>query len=111
MAKRPTKPRGVNLTSLRQALVVAEHSSIRSAARALRVPESIVSRRMQTLERELGVPMFVRLQSGVRLTTAGRVILGRVREFVSQLEDSTRQARALAREVISRIRIGILSSI
>jgi DNA-binding transcriptional LysR family regulator len=66
---------------------------------------------MQTLERELGVPMFVRLQSGVRLTTAGRLILGRVREFVSQLEDSTRQARALAREVISRIRIGILSSI
>jgi hypothetical protein len=37
----------------------------------------------------------VRLQSGVRLTSAGRLILGTVREFVSQLENSTRQARAL----------------
>src|SRR5437588_6296718 len=107
MTKRPTKQRGVNLTSLRQALIVAEHSSIRSAARALRVPESAISRRMQTLERELGVPVFVRLQSGVRLTAAGRQILGSVREFVSQLENSTRQARGLAREVMGRIRIGI----
>src|SRR5690348_8169974 len=85
--------------SLRQALIVADHSSIRSAARALRVPESAVSRRTQTLEREFGVPIFVRLQSGVRLTSAGRLILGRIREFVSQLENSTRQARAVAREV------------
>jgi DNA-binding transcriptional LysR family regulator len=111
MAKRPIKHRGVNLTSLRQALVVAEHLSIRGAARALRVSESAVSRRMQTLEGQLGVPLFVRLQSGVRLTTAGRLILGRVRDFVSQLENSTNQARALARELIGRIKVGILSSI
>src|SRR3984893_10368758 len=46
MAKRPVKRRGFNLTSISDALVVAERSSIRGAARSLGIPQSVVSRRL-----------------------------------------------------------------
>jgi DNA-binding transcriptional LysR family regulator len=61
MPKRPAKQGGINLISISQALVLAERLSIRGAARALGVPESAVSRRMRSLEQDLGVPLFVRL--------------------------------------------------
>src|ERR1700730_17300745 len=104
MTKRPVKRQGVNLASIAQALLVAERSSFRGAARMLGIPQSVVSRRVRTLEHALGVSLFVRHHAGVRLTTAGARFLQRAREFISQLENSARNARAAARGAMGRIK-------
>src|ERR1700730_16078758 len=52
-----------------------------------------------------------RKKAGVRLTNAGRRFLETARELVSQLENSARNARAAARGIIGRVKVGILSSI
>src|ERR1700730_4268359 len=111
MPKRPTKRRGVNFISISDAILVAERSSIRGAARTLGVPQSVVSRRLRALEQDLGVSLFVRHQAGVRLTAAGRRFLETARDLVSQLENSARNARAATRGIIGRVKVGILSSI
>src|SRR6202011_4034102 len=90
---------------------VAERSSFRGAARMLGIPQSVMSRRVRILEANLGVALFVRHQAGVRLTTAGARFFEGMREVISQAENSARNARAAARGIIGRVRIGILSSI
>src|ERR1700730_6963552 len=111
MAKRPVKRRGVNLTSITQALLVAERSCVRGAARMLGIPQSVLSRKVRTLEANLGVESFVRHQAGVRLTTAGARFFERMREVISQAENSARNALAAALGVAGRLKIGFLSSI
>src|SRR3984893_12817566 len=97
MTKRPGKRQGVNLTSISQALLVAERSRFRGAARMLGIPQSALSRRVRSLEANPGVALFVRHQADVRLTTAGARFFERMREVISQAENSTRNARAVAR--------------
>jgi DNA-binding transcriptional LysR family regulator len=73
---------------------VATHGSIREAAETLNVASSAVGRKIAELETSLGVPLFQRLPRGVRLTSAGELLLGHIRrvgrdfELVqSQIED------------------------
>ncbi|WP_312621640.1 helix-turn-helix domain-containing protein, partial [Agrobacterium pusense] len=58
----------LDLRYLRYALLVAEHGSFRRAADAVGMSQSTVSRRVQLLERRLGVPLFTRSRTGAKLT-------------------------------------------
>ena len=80
--------------------VVARHRSFRDAARELHVSAGAVSRQMRQLEEFLGKPLFVRLQSGVELTSFGYTLLPSVRQAVRELESGAeriRSARAVVR--------------
>ena len=70
--KRITEAAAVNLTSIEWMLSVADHQSIRGAARALGVRQSAVSRRVSKLEDALGVSLFERSPRGVRMTNQER---------------------------------------
>ena len=59
----------INLISIAQALLVAEHLSIRRAAGVLGVRQSAVSRRIRSLEDALGVSLFERYHGGGELAT------------------------------------------
>lgn len=61
----------LDLRYLRYVLAVVEQGSFRQAASKLDVPQSTISRRVAQLEGRLGVPIFNRDHSGVRLTSAG----------------------------------------
>ncbi len=98
----------VDFVSLSQALVVADLASFSRAARALGVRQSAVSRRVQTLEDGLGVSLFERHASGVRLTEAGRRFLEEARSALSDIEHAVKNAAALGRGAEGSIRIGIL---
>ena len=65
----------IDLVSVRQALLVAEHLSFSRAAQVVGVQQSAVSRRVRALEDQLGVSLFERDFTGVRLTEAGRRFL------------------------------------
>ncbi len=65
---------------------VARLGSIRAAAEALNVAPSAVSRQMLKLEQELGAPLFERLPRGLRLTSAGEILIYHARAGASELD-------------------------
>lgn len=54
---------------------VARTGSVRAASQSLRIAPSAVSRAVQQLEHELGVPLFDRTVRGLHLTAAGELVL------------------------------------
>jgi DNA-binding transcriptional LysR family regulator len=101
----------VNLVSISQALLVAEHLSFSRAARVLGVRQSAVSRRVRELEDKLGVSLFERDASGVRVTEAGRRFLGRSGAALAEIDYAVKAAANAGRGAEGAIRIGILSSL
>jgi DNA-binding transcriptional LysR family regulator len=65
---------------------VAAHGSMRKAAAALNVASSALNRQILDLEDNLGVQLFERLPRGVRLTSAGEMLLGHVRRMARDFE-------------------------
>ena len=63
---------------------IVRAGSIRGAAEYLAISPSALNRRVLSLEDELGAPIFERLPSGVRLSTAGEIFY---RHIQSQLAD------------------------
>ncbi|HJX43882.1 MAG TPA: LysR family transcriptional regulator, partial [Geodermatophilus sp.] len=76
----------VHLRELRALVAVAEEQSITRAAQRLFLAQPALSRRLQALERQVGVPLLTRLPRGVALTEAGRALLGPAREAVTAWE-------------------------
>jgi DNA-binding transcriptional LysR family regulator len=72
--------------NLRYFVTVARHGSIREAAEELHVAQSALSRQIQKLEQELGVPLFQRHARGVELTSAGEIFLRHARSSLRQDE-------------------------
>ncbi len=72
--------------NLRYFATVARHGSIREAAEELHVAQSALSRQIQKLEQELGVPLFQRHARGVELTSAGEIYLRHARSSLRQDE-------------------------
>ncbi|MEO1103225.1 MAG: LysR family transcriptional regulator [Pseudomonadota bacterium] len=65
---------------------VARAGSIRKAADALAITSTALNRRILALEEELGVPIFERLSTGVRLSTAGEILIQHIRQQISDME-------------------------
>ena len=101
----------VDLVSVRHAILVAEHLSFSRAARVVGVQQSAVSRRVRALEDQLGVSLFERDSTGVRLTEAGRRFLERTRPALSEIDHAMKAAASAGRGAEGVIRIGILASV
>lgn len=65
----------MNWDDLKIFLAVAEAPSMRTAAKNLRVSHSTVSRRIESLEKQLAARLFDRTPDGYRLTPAGKDLL------------------------------------
>ncbi len=76
----------MDISSLKCFIVVAEHLNFSEAANRLFITQSTVSRRIASLENELGVRLFERKANGVSLTEAGSACLPDIREIVRRLE-------------------------
>lgn len=75
-----------HLTPLRYIDTVAKAGSIRKAAETLAITSTALNRRILAIEEELGVPIFERLPRGVRLSTAGELLVHHIRGQVSDME-------------------------
>lgn len=62
-------------------LEVARLGSIRKAAEVLHVSASAVDRQLLAAEEELGVPLFERLPTGMRLTAAGELLIAVTKQW------------------------------
>ena len=81
----------VNLKLLQIFLLVAEHSSFRSAAAGANRSQSSVSTQIKQLEGQLGVALFHRTTRSVRLTAEGEQLLDCVRRALHEVADGLRK--------------------
>ena len=75
-----------HLLPFRYVEAIAKASSIRKAAELLAITPSALNRRLLSIEEELGVAIFERLSTGVRLNTAGEILLEHIRSQISDME-------------------------
>lgn len=90
-----------------QFLAVARNASFRGAARELGVTPGAISQSIKSLERRLGVPLFVRNTRHVALTDAGSVFAGRVSDVRAVVADAIRQVEGLQNEPVGTLRLCI----
>lgn len=79
----------MDIDQARTFLAIVAHGSFLVAAEHLHVTQSTVSARIQRLEEELGVRLFVRNRAGASLTVGGR----RFAEYAKRLALTAEQAR------------------
>ncbi|SER84783.1 DNA-binding transcriptional regulator, LysR family [Tranquillimonas rosea] len=65
---------------------VARHRSIRKAALVLNVSSTSVNRKLLSIEKRLGVPLFDRTPEGVELTAVGGILLEHCRKTLHDYE-------------------------
>jgi DNA-binding transcriptional LysR family regulator len=96
----------VDLEAVRTFLAVAETGQFQAAADDLDITQQAASKRVATLERELGVRLFARTTRGTRLTVDGQALLPHARELLRAAERVTAAVtpgrRALRIDVVSR---------
>lgn len=76
----------MKLSQLREFLAIVEHGSLRAAARRLAVLQPALTRSIKNLENELGVALFERDVSGMRLTTSGQAFHRRASTIVQEAQ-------------------------
>ncbi len=86
----------MDLQDLRSFQALAEELSFTAAARRLHVSQPSLSKRLQRLERHLGVTRLERSTSAVALTAAGEWLLGRSASLLNEWRAVTDQASRLA---------------
>jgi DNA-binding transcriptional LysR family regulator len=74
----------MEIRELRAFVAVAEEGSLSAAARRLHLSQSGLSQTVQSLERQLGVPLLLRRSTGVTTTDAGTVLLHEARALIAQ---------------------------
>lgn len=96
---------GMNLEAVRAFVTVAEEGQFQLAAAHLGISQQAVSKRLATLESDLGVRLFTRTASGAQLTIDGQAFLPHARELLrleQRAADSVRpDRRALRIDVIN----------
>ena len=88
----------LNLHLLRLFTVVAEQGSISLAARAAHISQPAVTKAIQELEKQVGVPLLERGARGVRLTQAGALLQENARAIFAAeqvAEDELKSLRGL----------------
>jgi DNA-binding transcriptional LysR family regulator len=100
----------MDLRQLRYFVAVARERNFTRAAQVLNIAQPPLSRQIQILEDELGVPLIIRKSRPIKLTDAGRLfyeqslqVLGRV----EQMRESTRRVGLNQNSVLS---IGFVAS-
>lgn len=100
-----------DLRYLRYAVLAAEHGSFRRTAEILDVSQSTVSRRIQILERRLGIALFERHRSGARATLAGERFLREAAVGAKHLHEAVSTIALAKRGSAGVLRVGLMVSL
>jgi len=90
---------------LKYFLAVARDGSTLAAARALRVSQTTVARRIMALEEALGVHLFEKRQAGYSLKPDGQNLLSRAEQVESALNGFSEAAAAQSRSISGTVKI------
>jgi LysR family transcriptional regulator, nitrogen assimilation regulatory protein len=101
----------MDLRQIRYFVAVAERGGFGSAASALNVAQSALSRHVKELEHELGGALLERGSRGVAVTESGKVLLARGRWLLGAIDDIKAEVRTENREPSGTVRLGAPSSL
>jgi DNA-binding transcriptional LysR family regulator len=97
----------MKIHQLQALIAMAEHGSIRAAAKALALSQAAVSKTLRELEAEQQLPLLQRHAGGTRLNDAGRVLLKHARQVLRQLERAEDELAALRGQHAARLCVGV----
>jgi LysR family transcriptional regulator, low CO2-responsive transcriptional regulator len=86
-------------------LEAAETLSFSEAAKHLHVSQPTVSHHIKTLEQEMGVALFIRTNTGLALTEAGRLLLPWARRLFHDTHDMQAIMSSIQVDVVGELRI------
>jgi DNA-binding transcriptional LysR family regulator len=99
-----------SFADLRMLRTVAARGSFTAAAAELGYTQSAISKRVAALERTTGHSLVIRERKGVRLTSAGEVLLGHAATALEAMEDAERELDAAATSRTRPVRLGAFAS-
>ena len=76
----------MELNQLRQIIAIADESVLSRAAERLHLSQSALTRSIQRLEDELGMPLFDRTKNSMRLNEAGQIVVKHARHVIRDAE-------------------------
>jgi DNA-binding transcriptional LysR family regulator len=101
----------MQLQQLAYFVAVAETRHFTRAAARERVAQPSLSKQIQTLERELGAPLFSRARGNVALTPAGEALLPVARRILADVETARLDVQDLVGLRRGRVRLGATPSL
>jgi len=96
----------VELRQIKYFVRIAELEHFGQAAEDLHIVQPALSRQIKQLEEELDVELFERLPRGVKLTSAGQVLLQRARPILQELERTLAATKLANQGKLGSLRIG-----
>lgn len=100
----------MDLQLLRAFVVTAEEEHVGRAAQRLHISQSPLSRQIQRLEAELGLPLFERAKQRLRLTEEGRRFLAEARGLLAHSDAVKESARRMAHGEEATLTIGYVQA-
>ena len=88
-------------------LALADKGSFAAAGRALERHPSVLSKRMQALERRLGVRLVERTTRQLHFTSEGKLLVDKVRQATGLIREAEQEAAQGAREIRGRLRLSM----
>jgi DNA-binding transcriptional LysR family regulator len=95
----------IDIQKIETFLCAAEKSNISEAAKQLHLSQPTVSHQIKLLEQELGVSLFTRSNTGLRLTDAGRLLLPWARRLLHDTNDLKEMMSSLQNEIVGELHI------
>jgi LysR family transcriptional regulator, hydrogen peroxide-inducible genes activator len=100
-----------SVRQLRYFVALAENLHFRKAAEAIYVTQPTLSAGIKELESTLGIALFERDKTKVRLTGAGAAVLDRARGIVAAAQDLVEVAHGLGEPLAGSYRLGAIPTI
>lgn len=94
----------MSFEQLRSFVTVAEEENLTRAAEKLRISQPPLTRKIKSLEDELGTPLFERHPQGMRLLPAGQRLLTHARAILCAVESALDDLRPAVGPVHSTVR-------
>lgn len=98
----------MDISFLRSFIVTAHRLNFTEAAKQLFIAQSVLSRQIAVLEKELGVQLFIRSNRTVRLTPAGLVLLQEVEPLMTKINEVFDKSREADSGIRGILRIGCM---
>lgn len=98
----------MELHHIRAFVTLADELNVTRAAERLHLSQPNLTRKLKSLETELGIALFQRTSRGLVLTGGGHVFLKEARVVLSASANAVDVARRFARQESERLRVGYL---
>jgi LysR family transcriptional regulator, regulator of abg operon len=97
----------VKLSHFRSAAAIAEHGSLRAAARHLGIAQPTLTRGLSELEREIGATLFERRSRGMIATPLGEAFVKRATAILNDVRRAQEEVEQLRGNTVGEMTVGL----